>query len=172
MKVGENLDIELKKWSLNDKEALKLICNAVDRTYLSNRLPFPYTEDDAIWWLNMVAERDGVDGIFRSIVVDGQIVGNISLEKKEDVYCQDAEIGYFLNTSYWSKGIMSKSVERICEIGFSKLDIVRITGLVYKPNIASQKVLEKNGFSLEGTMKNAVSKNGHIYDLCVYGKLK
>jgi len=44
--------------------------------------------------------------------------------------------------------------------------------LVYEPNIASRRVLEKNDFILEGVMKNAVVKNNNIYNLCVYGMLK
>ena len=56
--------IELRKWTFHDKENLMAICNAVNRSYLSNRLPFPYTESDAKWWLDMVEEHDGKDGIF------------------------------------------------------------------------------------------------------------
>ncbi len=166
------MKIELKKWSFDDKESLIEICNAVDREYLSNRLPFPYTEDSAKWWLNMVCEHDGKDGVFRAIIVDGKIRGNISVEQKEDVYAKDAELGYMLVTESWSKGIMTEAVSQICDIAFAKLDIIRITGLVYEPNIASRRVLEKNGFVLEGMMKNAVVKNDNIYDLCVYGRQK
>lgn len=133
---------------------------------------FPYTEDDAKWWLNMAGEHDGKDGIFRAIIVDGEYVGNISVEVKDDVYCKDAEVGYLLLTNKWSNGIMTEAVKQICSIAFSQLDIVRITGLVYKPNIASQRVLEKNDFILEGIMKSAVFKNNNIYDLCVYGKYR
>ena len=67
---------------------------------------------------------------------------------------------------------MTEAVGQICDIAFSSLDIIRITGLVYEPNSGSRRVLEKNGFLLEGTMKNAVVKEGRVYDLCVYGKLK
>ena len=45
--------IELRKWTVNDKESLMAICNAADRSYLTGRLPFPYTEADADWWLKM-----------------------------------------------------------------------------------------------------------------------
>ena len=67
---------------------------------------------------------------------------------------------------------MTEAVRQICEIAFSELDIIRITGLVYAPNIASRRVLEKNAFIQEGLKRNAVYKNGNIFDLCVYGKLK
>ena len=164
--------IELRKWTVNDKESLMAICNAADRSYLTGRLPFPYTEADADWWLKMVEGHDGKDGIFRSVSVDGMIVGNISVEQKSDVYGKDAEIGYLHITEKWSQGIMTEAVGQICDIAFSSLDIIRITGLVYEPNSGSRRVLEKNGFLLEGTMKNAVVKEGRVYDLCVYGKLK
>ena len=75
-------------------------------------------------------------------------------------------------TENWSKGIMTEAAGQICRIAFEALDIIRITGLVYGPNIASRRVLEKNGFTLEGIMKNAVVKNENVYDLYVYGKLK
>ena len=106
------------------------------------------------------------------IVVDGKIVGTISVEQKEDVYQKDSEIGYYLLLEVYSKGIMTEAVRQICEIAFEKLDIIRITGVVYEPNIASRKVLEKKNFLLEGVMKKAVIKNNNIYDLCIYGKLK
>lgn len=166
------MKIELKKWSLADKEGLMFLCNEVDRRYLAGRLPFPYTVDHANWWLNMVNEHEGVDGIYRSIWVDDHLVGNISIEQKHDIFCKDGEIGYLLLTPYWSKGIMSEAVKQICEIGFHDLDIVRITGKVFQPNVGSCKVLEKNHFVLEGVMKYAVSKDDVVYDLCIYGKYK
>ena len=166
------MEVILKKWEIDDTKILTNICNKVDRRFLSNRLPSPYTENDAKWWLNMVKKHEGKGGIFRAIIVDGEYVGNISVEVKTDVFCKDAEIGYLLLTNKWSKGIVTEAVKQICKIAFSQLDIVRITGLVYEPNIGSQRVLEKNGFILEGTMKNAVFKNNNIYDLCVYGKYR
>ena len=166
------MQIELVKWSPTLKQELMNICNKVDRSFLSNRIPFPYTEESADWWLGMVSEHDGKDGVFRTIVVDDMVVGNISIEQKADVYCRDAEIGYLLLTEFWSKGIMTEAVRLICEIAFAELDILRITGLVYAPNVASQRVLEKNGFLKEGIQRNAVCKDGEVYDLCLYGKLK
>lgn len=167
------MKVELREWSIDDWQRLMEMCNCVDRTYLSDRLPYPYTKEDAIWWLNMVKETEGKKGLFRAILVEGEIIGTISIEQKNDVYRKDAEIGYFLmHKKEYTKGIMTKAVEQICELAFAKLDIIRITGLVYEPNVASRKVLEKNNFVLEGCMNNAVIKNDQIYNLCIYGKLK
>ena len=166
------MKVELRDWTSAFKQDLINICNSVDRSFLANRLPYPYTEESADWWLGMVSEHDGKDGVFRAVLADGKIVGNITVEQKSDVYCKDGEIGYLLLTDYWSKGVMTEAVRQICDVAFSELDIVRITGLVYAPNVASQRVLEKNGFVREGLQRNAVYKNGQIYDLVLYGKLK
>ena len=64
---GITLDFKLKEWGTDDKSILAKLCNEIDRKYLSNRIPYPYTEDDAIWWLNMVNKQEGKDGIFRAI---------------------------------------------------------------------------------------------------------
>ena len=61
------MTITLHTWSTSDKPALISLCNVVDRTFLSDLLPNPYTEVDADWWLGMVVENDGKEGIWRSI---------------------------------------------------------------------------------------------------------
>ena len=55
---------------------------------------------------------------------------------------------------------------------YASLDIVRISALVYAPNIASRRVLEKNGFALEGIAVDAITKNGKLYDAYLYADLR
>lgn len=164
--------VELKQWSFDLKEDLIRICNQADRAWLSERLPNPYTAESADWWLNMVQEQEGKDGIFRAILSEGKVVGNISVERKADVYAIDGELVYLLLTEYWNRGIMTRAVEEICQIAFDKLELIRITANVYEPNIASVRVLEKNGFILEGRMRKAIKKADRIYDVCIYGKVR
>lgn len=166
------MKVELKKWSKEDQETLITICNTIDRSFLSGRIPNPYTTESANWWLNMIQKSEGKNGIFRKVIADDKIVGTISVEQKDDVYRKDAEIGYYVLPEAYSKGITTEAARQICEIAFETLEIIRITGLVYEPNIASRKVLEKNGFVLEGIMKQAVTKENNIYNLCIYGKVK
>ncbi len=166
------MKIELVAWTSKNKAELCRICNNVDRRFLSNRIPLPYTYASADWWLGQVELKEGSEGVFRAIVVDGEYAGSISVERKEDTFCKDAEIGYMLLDEYRGRGVMPQAALQICELAFRTLDIIRITGLVYYPNTDSRRVLEKNGFALEGIMKNAVYKDGSIYDLCVYGKCK
>ena len=50
------MNIILKKWDKELKDNLIEICNKVDRSFLSDRLPYPYTEASADWWLNMTVK--------------------------------------------------------------------------------------------------------------------
>lgn len=165
------MKVELQKWKAGDTTVLQEISNHVNRTYISGRLPYPYTEADAKWWIDKCDKDDGSQGIFRGIVVDGRCVGNISVERKADVFYRDGELGYLLLTDYWSGGIVTEAVRQICGVAFAELELLRITANVYSPNIASRRVLEKNGFTLEGVLKHAIYKNNEIYDLYVYGKI-
>lgn len=148
------------------------LCNAVDRSFLSDRLPHPYTEADADRWLGMVEGNEAMEGVWRAIVVGGQIVGSISVERKTDVERINGEIGYMILTSFWSQGIGTDAVRQTCEIAFRLLALERITGLVYAENVASARVLEKNGFQMEGLMRRAAIKNGRVQDVMVYGLLR
>ena len=166
------MNITLRIPSLEDKEGLVKICNAVDRTYLSDRMPDPYTEESAVWFLNMISENDGKAGIWRLIYADNEPIGVISVEQGVDVYRKDGEIGYYILTDFWSKGIVTQAVKDICKLAFETLDIIRITGNICEPNIGSRRVLEKAGFVPEGVKRNAVTKAGNTYNLCILGLLK
>ena len=164
------MTITLHNWKTDDKLVLMALCNAVDRTFLSDRLPNPYTETDADWWLGMVAGNDGKEGVWRAIVVDGQVVGSISVERMANENRSVGSIGYMILTPFWSQGIGTEAVRQICGIAFRELALERIIGEVFPENLASARVLEKNGFRLEGTMVGAVVKGGKVMDVRVYVK--
>ena len=153
------MTVYLHKWTFADREALVALCNAVDRTFLSDRLPYPYTDADADWWLGMVAENDGKEGVWRAIVVDGQIVGSISVERMAEEQRNAGSIGYMILTPFWSQGIGTEAVRQICKIALRELALERIIGEVFPENLASARVLEKNGF-----------KGGKAMDVQVYAK--
>ena len=160
--------ITLHTWNTRDKPALMALCNAVDRTFLSDRLPYPYTEADAEWWLGMVAGNDGKEGAWRAIVVDGQVVGSFSVERMANENRSVGSIGYMILTPFWSQGIGTEAVRQICGIAFRELVLERIIGEVFPENLASARVLEKNGFRLEETKAGAVVKGGKAMDVKVF----
>ncbi len=159
------IDVSLKKWGHADKDELIALCNAVDRTFLSDRMPYPYTEADADWWLGMVAENEGREGLWRAIVVDGRIVGSISVERRAGEERDEGMIGYMILTPFWRRGIGTEAVRQMCGAAFRDLALSSISAEVFRENLASVRVLEKNGFSLKEDASGAMlvlQKQQHV----------
>ena len=154
------MTISLHTWSVADKVALMALCNAVDRTFLSDRLPYPYTEADADWWLEMVTENEGKEGVWRSIWADGNLVGSISVERRDGDEHSMGELGYMILTPWWSKGIGTEAVRQMCRMACEELGVELISATVFVGNRSSERVLEKNGFRLEETKAGTVVKDG------------
>lgn len=172
-KKPETPNVTLRKWEISDKDILAEICDTVDRRWLSDRMPSPYTVDDAVWFFeNIVFPNEGKDGIWRAIVVDGKVVGNISVERLHGIEASTGVIGYYMKPANQGLGIMTEAAKQISELAFDELGLARITGYIFEPNIASRRVLEKAGFVPEGILKNFYTKNGGIYNACVYAKFK
>ena len=83
-----------------------------------------------------------------------------------------AEIGYWLAEPFWGQGIATEAVRQLVEYTFYYFDIVRLYAEVFETNKASMRVLEKNGFYLEGVRRKAVFKNGLLMDDFIWVKLR
>lgn len=138
---------------------------------LRDAFPHPYTLADAEAFvadcLSPLATR-----LMRAIVIDGRAVGSIALFQGQDIYRQCAELGYWLGRPYWGRGVMTRAVGEICALGFQALPICRIYAEPFAHNAPSRRVLEKNGFLLEGIMRQGAVKNGQVLDWCMYARLK
>ncbi|MGH9880451.1 MAG: GNAT family N-acetyltransferase, partial [Pyrinomonadaceae bacterium] len=82
------------------------------------------------------------------------------------------EFGYWLARPYWGQGIMTDAVRVFVRYAFSELGLLRLTAHVFESNIASARVLEKNGFKLEGHLREHFIKDGKLIDVRFYGLLK
>lgn len=82
-------------------------------------------------------------------------------------------IGYFLAESYWGKGLATESVRLLTRFLFEEADLNRIQAEVMPANEVSKKVLLKNGYVYEGTLRQASLWSGKgIVDLEMYSLLK
>lgn len=166
-------EFKLRSWKTEDAESLaKSADNLNIAKNLRNAFPYPYTLEAAVWYINDTIANEEKKQINYAIVVDGQAVGSIGIFVKDDVYEKSAELGYWLSQDYWRKGIMSKAVQIICKEAFERFDIIRIFAEPFADNAGSRRVLEKVGFTCEGTMRSGVYKNGEIHSYCMYSILR
>ncbi|MGB5500231.1 MAG: GNAT family protein [Maribacter sp.] len=166
-----NQVIKLRPLKAADKFQLAQLANN-KKIYdnVRDHFPYPYNEDDAKAFINTTIEEDPKQNF--GIEYEGNICGAIGLILQKDVYRKSAEMGYWIGEPYWGKGFATKAIELITEYGFDNLNLLRIYAGVFDFNIASMKVLEKNGFKKEGISRDAVLKNGRIRNEHRYYKLK
>lgn len=137
---------------------------------LRDAFPHPYTDHDAAAWL-VRANDEQAERSFAITAADA-VIGGIGLKREFDVNRLTNEVGYWLGEAWWGRGIATAALQAVSAWAFAELDIVRIWGGVYSSNPASCRVLEKAGYTYEGTLRRSVIKNGVILDQLVYARLR
>lgn len=161
----------LRQLQDNDKSSLAQLAN--NRNIWNNVrdiLPFPYTIDDAIFFINLTRQES--KQLTFAIEYAGMFCGIIGLKPQQDVYRLTAEIGYWIGEPFWNKGIATKAVELITGYAFNELGLIRIYTGIFEHNIGSMKVLEKNGYKMECVFEKSIIKNGQILNERRYSKIK
>jgi len=69
---------------------------------------------------------------------------------------------------YWGQGFAKSAILQITNKVFAETHITRIIAKTFGENIASQNLLLKYGFLKEAEFKDALLKDGKIYDEYVF----
>ena len=121
--------------------------------------------DQSGWW----------DGDLRVLLItdrDDRILGQIVIFKAA-VYQNAYEFGYrIFRPEDRGKGYMTEAVTLAAAFLFETERIDRIQATALPGNTGSQRVLEKCGFALEGTMRRAMFHRGRSEDLRLYALLR
>lgn len=138
---------------------------------LTSNIPYPYTENDAKFWLKMSKEAfDNKTGFTFGIRnKEEQLIGAIGLHDRED---DKAELGYWIAIPYWNKGYVTEAARAVINFGFKDLEINKIYATHFLHNPASGKIMEKIGMEQEALLKQHVKKDGEYYDLAMYSIFK
>lgn len=83
--------------------------------------------------------------LIRTVLVDDKVVGNVVSFMMNG----EREVGYWLGREFWGKGIATQALIRFLEI----LSDRPVYGVTAKPNVGSQKVLMKCGFTQVGEVE-------------------
>lgn len=126
------------------------------------RIPRPYTESHFDEWLDIVAQSTRRYGtpVHFALREHESLIGSIGFDDLTPGH--KAEIGYWLAKDWWGRGIMTAAVGKACEQAVARWNLVRITAHVFEANIASARVLEKNGFQYEGLLRKHHLKDGRF----------
>jgi RimJ/RimL family protein N-acetyltransferase len=161
----------LRGWELSDRDSL--VREASDRAVWRNMIhtfPHPYTPADADTWIAQCMAQEQP----RDVVIDvnGRLAGVCGITLWDGVSRYTASVGYWLGQRYWNQGIATQALARFLQYIWDTFDVERLQAEVFAWNPASARVLEKNGFILEGTRRKAIFKDGELIDEWMYTQLR
>jgi ribosomal-protein-alanine N-acetyltransferase len=102
---------------------------------------------------------------------DGAFVGWCALADWNPEY-RSASLGYCLDEAMWGHGYATEASRALLQWAFDTLDLNRVQAEADTRNVASRRVLEKNGFVHEGTLREDCIVNGDVSDSWVFGLLR
>lgn len=155
------------------KELFELIDS--DRDHLRQFMDFvdnvaDYTSQEDYIRMKLGGAAKQTDALF--FITNGdKIIGGTDFHRI-DWFSKQAEIGYWIHSNYENKGIISKTVKKLCEYAFFCLELNRLTIVVDVDNVSSNKVALKNGFTFVGTQKEDRVVHGKLRDINYYYLLK
>ena len=103
-----------------------------------------------------------------------KVIGSLGVMKDYKRPIETAfSIGYVLSEDYWGKGLMTEIVKAIIPYVFEDLKAESLSVGHFSFNDKSRRVIEKCGFTYEGTYRRAYPVySGEIYDELNYSMLK
>jgi ribosomal-protein-alanine N-acetyltransferase len=111
-------------------------------------------------------------GVPYVILDDGQIVGRVTLSNIVYGPFQSCNLGYWVGAAHNGRGLATAAVRDIMEAAFSELGLHRIEAGTLLDNVASQRVLERNGFLRFGVAPGYLNIAGRWQDHAMYQVLK
>ena len=131
------------------------------------------SREDGLAWLARMQALEAT-GTGRQLVVvrhaDGKVIGTVLLFRFDPGSAR-LELGYVLGRAYWGQGLMREALEALCAHVFSAMSVRRLEAEVNPGNEASNALLRRIGFRLEGTLRKRWVGKGAAYDTNIYGFL-
>src|SRR5918996_1627046 len=112
------------------------------------------------------ADRGYAFGIFDSASDD--LVGRLALSNLVRGAWQNVALGYFVGKEYNGRGHCTNAVGLALEFAYETARLHRVQAATMLSNVASARVLEKNGFAFEGLARRYLRINGNWEDHNVY----
>ena len=187
--------VEIKPWKYRHINELAHLIETVDKRYVDVedpikdyrqssrdngeagptpdelRMRMAYKMHECINRWNAFESKD--KELHRAIVNDGEIVGHISVCPLEGKRSIDARMEIMMMPEHCGNGIATEAVAQMVDEAFWQWPTLQhVTAMVCLPDVASARLFEKNGFSLEGTLREALLCEDKPTDCLIYGKLR
>jgi len=171
----QNLETErllLRRVVNNDlKEVIALRSNPETMKYIPR--PLVKTDQDGLDHIAMINDKIEANiGINWAITLkdNPQLIGIIGHYRMKPEHHR-SEIGYMILPEFNGKGIVTEAIKAVVKYGFETMKLHSIEAVIDPENLASAKVLEKNGFVKEAHLKENEFFDGRYLDSVIYSLL-
>lgn len=148
--IIETKRLILRNWTDADCDALfEILRDRKVVRYIADGKPF--TMEKVKEFLTWAENYQRENGFCRWKVIEksnGEIIGSCGFARPQGT--EEIELGYLFAQKHWGKGFATEIAEAVMLYGFYKLGFREIIAITDLENIASQKVLEKIGFTKRG----------------------
>lgn len=83
-----------------------------------------------------------------------------------------AGIGYFIDDKYWGNGYTTEALREVLRFAFEEDDVCRFEAGCLEENLASERVLQKCGFTKEAELKEYQWHDGKFKDRLLFRLLR
>lgn len=171
--VIETERLVLRKITNDDvNEVFELRSNPETMKYIPR--PLVKNNEDALAHIAMIEEKIETNtGINWGITLkdNPKLLGIIGYYRMQPENYR-AEIGYMLLPEFHGKGIIPEAVNILIKYGFENLKLHSIEAVIDPENYASEKVLQKCGFTKEAHLKESEFYEGKFLDKVIYSLLE
>ncbi len=144
----------LRKIKPGDLTSLLTYCNNPKISDQILNIPYPYSEEDAIFRMNFIYEgfKKKERYVFAiTFCENDELIGEIGLhlDKTND----NAQLGYWVGEPFWGRKVATEATHAILKFGFEQLGLHKIYATHFRDNSASAKVMQNNKMIQEADLK-------------------
>lgn len=172
--MGKDLNLKTERLIIRSPQASDIprivkFANNSKVADMTLNIPFPYEEEDAIFWINNANQGLKNKSQFSCAICrksTNEFIGGVSLRVNKRF--NRAGLGFWIAEPFWNNGFATEAVEEIIKFGFEEVQLNKIIATHLPNNPASGKVMTKNGMVREGELKEHVRKNENYLSLIQY----
>ena len=117
-------------------------------------------------------EADEAHPFFLFRAGDHRLLGGLTLGNVRRGVAQAATLGYWMGERFAGQGYMRRAVAAACGFAFDTLRLHRVEAACIPHNVASRRLLERNGFRQEGEARSYLKIDGAWRDHVLYARIE
>ena len=164
----------LRRFEYNDSDAMLQNWVSDDKLQSMYCEPAYKTEKEIRELLDKYISSYKMPGYYRWAIIEkesNECIGQIAyflVDGKNNF----AEIEYCIGTKYQRRGYATEATKAVINYGFEKINLHKVQICTKTTNLPSKRVIEKCGFTYEGTLRDYFYENGDYVGRLYFSILK